>query len=87
MIGHTASVSSLSMDPSGIYLFSGSHDGSLRAWDVRNYKCLCEIPSHRRKYEESVNVVLKHPNLPLLATGGADSLIKVLNATNFRGVD
>ena len=83
MIGHSDAVSSLSVDSSGVYAFSGSHDGSLRVWDIRKYKCLYETPCHRKKFDESVNVVVKHPNLPILATGGADSLIKVFQTNNF----
>jgi striatin 1/3/4 len=37
MVGHTDSISSLSIDSSGTYVFSGGHDGSVRAWDVRKF--------------------------------------------------
>ena len=60
MIGHSDSVSTVSIDSSGVYAFSGSHDGSLRVWDIRKYKCLYEVPCHKKKFDESMNVVLKH---------------------------
>jgi striatin 1/3/4 len=81
MVGHTDSISSLSIDSSGTYVFSGGHDGSVRAWDVRKFQCLYEIPAHRKKFDESVNVVLRHPTLPLLASGGADALVKIFKTS------
>ena len=75
LVGHTDSVSSLWM--SGNYLVSGGHDGSLRFWDVRNYQCLQEIPAHRKKYDEGVLCISQHPSLPLMASAGADSLVKL----------
>ena len=75
LVGHTDSVSSLWI--SGNYLVSGGHDGSLRFWDVRTYQCLQEIPAHRKKYDEGVLCISQHPTLPLMASAGADSLVKL----------
>ena len=75
LVGHTDSVSSLWA--SGNYLVSGGHDGSLRFWDVRTYQCLQEIPAHRKKYDEGVFCISQHPSLPLMASAGADSLVKL----------
>jgi len=30
---------------------SVSHDGSFRVWDLRKYRCLCDIGVHMRKYD------------------------------------
>ncbi|CAG9334003.1 unnamed protein product [Blepharisma stoltei] len=79
LVGHTESVSSLLMDKYGNYVISGGHDGSLRFWDMRNYQCLHEIPAHRKKYDEGVFSIAQHQNLPILASGGADSLVKLYN--------
>lgn len=81
LVGHTESVSSLLMDKYGNYVISGGHDGSLRFWDMRNYQCLHEIPAHRKKYDEGVFSIAQHPNLPLLASGGADSLVKLFSSS------
>ncbi|OMJ90507.1 hypothetical protein SteCoe_7094 [Stentor coeruleus] len=75
LVGHTDSISSLWM--SGNSLVSGGHDGSLRFWDVRNYQCLQEIPAHRKKYDEGVLCISQHPSFPLIASAGADSLVKL----------
>jgi WD40 repeat protein len=40
---HQDSVSSLAFSNSGLHLISGSHDGSIKVWDIRNYKCVSEI--------------------------------------------
>jgi striatin 1/3/4 len=77
LVGHTDSVSSLWM--SGNYLVSGGHDGSLRFWDVRTYQCLQEIPAHRKKYDEGVLCICQHPSFNLMASAGADSLVKLYN--------
>lgn len=74
LVGHTDSVTALALHQN--YLISGSHDGSLRTWDLRTYQCLHELPAHRKKYEEAVLSVSSHSTLPLIASGGADSLIK-----------
>ncbi|OMJ91111.1 hypothetical protein SteCoe_6370 [Stentor coeruleus] len=75
LVGHTDSVSSLWM--SGNHLVSGGNDGSLRFWDVRTYQCLQEIPAHRKKYDEGVLCISQHPSFSLMASAGADSLVKL----------
>lgn len=80
MVSHLEAVSSLDIDPTGLVLCSGGHDGSVRLWDIAssNRTCLQEFTGHRRKSDEGVTTVRYHPVLPgLLATGGADSIVKV----------
>ncbi|KAG0206009.1 hypothetical protein BGX28_002511 [Mortierella sp. GBA30] len=80
MLSHLDAVSSLDIDPSGLVLCSGGHDGSVRLWDISSStrSCLQEFTGHRRKSDEGVTTVRYHPTLPgLLATGGADSIVKV----------
>ena len=77
IVGHTEGVSALSIHSSGMYLVSGGHDGSLRSWDLRRFQCVQEIPAHRKKYGEAVHCVVHAPNERLMASGGADSVIKV----------
>lgn len=31
---HKDSISSLCFDPSGIYIYTGSHDGTIKSWDI-----------------------------------------------------
>jgi ribosome biogenesis protein ERB1 len=40
--GHTAAVSTLTTDSSGQWLASGSHDGTVRLWDVASGRC-CRV--------------------------------------------
>ncbi|KAF9585776.1 hypothetical protein BGW38_000789 [Lunasporangiospora selenospora] len=80
MLAHLDSVSSLDIDPSGLALCSGGHDASVRLWDIAaaSRPCLQEFTGHRKKSDEGVCTVKYHPTVPdLLATGGADSIVKV----------
>lgn len=60
-------------------LISGGHDGAIRAWDLRTFQCIYDTVAHRRKYDEGVLSLAQSPNLSLLASGGADSLIKIMH--------
>ncbi|KAG0351051.1 hypothetical protein BG005_009466 [Podila minutissima] len=80
MLSHLDAVSSLDIDPFGLVLCSGGHDGSVRLWDMASSSktCLQEFTSHRRKGDEGVCAVQYHRSLPdVLATAGADLTIKV----------
>ncbi|KAG0309827.1 hypothetical protein BGZ98_005367 [Dissophora globulifera] len=80
MLSHLDAVSSLDIDPSGLVLCSGGHDGSVRLWDIASStrSCIQEFTGHRRKSDEGVTTARYHPTLPgLMATGGADSIVKV----------
>ncbi|KAF9089151.1 hypothetical protein BGX23_006885 [Mortierella sp. AD031] len=80
MLAHLNSVSSLDIDPAGLVLCSGGHDASVRMWDIASStrSCLQEFTAHRKKSDEGVTTVKYHPTLPgLMATGGADSIVKV----------
>ncbi|GMT10233.1 hypothetical protein PFISCL1PPCAC_1530 [Pristionchus fissidentatus] len=76
-IAHVEGISSLAIDSNGLYLLSGSHDGSLRLWNMEKRTCLKEIPAHRKKHDSAVNTVAIHPSRPLIGSGGADALAKV----------
>lgn len=39
-MAHLEAVTSLSVDPNGLFLLSGSHDGSLRMWNLETKSCL-----------------------------------------------
>ena len=54
------------------------HDSSIRLWDiVSTRQCIQEFVSHRRKSDEGVLSVQYHPSLPWIASGGADSVVKI----------
>ncbi|GMS79592.1 hypothetical protein PENTCL1PPCAC_1767 [Pristionchus entomophagus] len=76
-VAHVEGISSLAIDSNGLFLLSGSHDGSLRLWNMEKRVCLKEIPAHRKKHDSAVNTVAMHPSRPLIGSGGADALAKV----------
>lgn len=76
-------ISSLAIDPNGLYLLSGSHDGSLRLWNMEKRICLQEIPAHRKKFDSAVMSVAFHPSRPLIGSAGADGLAKVFGSQKY----
>ncbi|PIK52509.1 hypothetical protein BSL78_10607 [Apostichopus japonicus] len=77
MVAHLDAVTCLAVDPNGLYLLSGSHDCSIRLWNLDSKTCVQEITSHRKKFDESIFDVAFHPSKPYIASGGADALAKV----------
>ncbi|XP_076817429.1 striatin-3-like [Clavelina lepadiformis] len=77
MVAHLDSVTSLSVDPNGLYLLSGSHDCSIRLWNLDTKTCIQELTSHRKKFDESIYSVAFHPSATYIASAGADALAKV----------
>uniref|UniRef100_A0A3B5L5Y1 Striatin-3 n=1 Tax=Xiphophorus couchianus TaxID=32473 RepID=A0A3B5L5Y1_9TELE len=77
MVAHLDAVTSLAVDPNGIYLISGSHDCSLRLWNLDSKTCVQEITAHRKKSEEAIYDVTFHPSKAYIASAGADALARV----------
>ncbi|XP_060243444.1 striatin-3 isoform X3 [Meriones unguiculatus] len=77
MVAHLDAVTSLAVDPNGIYLMSGSHDCSIRLWNLDSKTCVQEITAHRKKLDESIYAVAFHPSKAYIASAGADALAKV----------
>lgn len=78
MPAHLDGVTSLSIDPSGFTLISGSHDCSIRFWDLLSSRaCIQEITTHREKAREGVLDVEFHSSLPFMASAGADGVVKL----------
>nr|XP_056702126.1 striatin-4 isoform X1 [Euleptes europaea] len=77
MVAHLDAVTCLAADPNGVFLMSGSHDCSLRLWNLDNKTCMQEITAHRKKHEEAIHDVAFHPSKALIASAGADALAKV----------
>lgn len=77
MVAHLEPVTSLAIDAHGLYLLSGSHDCSIRLWNLDNKTCVQEITAHRKKFDESIFDVAFHPSRPYIASAGADALAKV----------
>ncbi|XP_064174457.1 striatin-like isoform X1 [Anguilla rostrata] len=77
MVAHLDAVTSLAVDPNGLYLMSGSHDCSIRLWNMETKTCIQEFTAHRKKFEESIHDVAFHPTKAYIASAGADALAKV----------
>ncbi|XP_043992297.1 striatin-like isoform X4 [Gambusia affinis] len=77
MVAHLDAVTSLAVDPNGLYLMSGSHDCSIRLWNLESKTCIQEFTAHRKKFEESIHGVAFHPSKCYIASAGADALAKV----------
>ncbi|KAI6129130.1 WD40-repeat-containing domain protein [Pisolithus croceorrhizus] len=78
MPAHLDGVTSLSIDAAGFALVSGSHDCSIRYWDLLGSRtCTQEITSHREKAKEGVLDVEFHSSLPVMASAGADGVVKL----------
>ncbi|KAI0822615.1 WD40 repeat-like protein [Trametes gibbosa] len=83
MTAHLDAVTSLSLDAAGFNLVSGSHDCSVRYWDILGSKaCKQESTSHREKAREGVLDVVFHPSLPVMASAGADGVVKLYATTS-----
>ncbi|KAJ3806601.1 WD40 repeat-like protein [Lentinula lateritia] len=75
---HLDGVTSISIDASGFSLVSGSHDCSIRFWDLLGSRqCVQEITTHREKAREGVLDVEFHPTLPFMTSAGADGVVKL----------
>ncbi|KAM9314309.1 striatin-like [Pholidichthys leucotaenia] len=77
MVAHLDSVTSLAVDPNGLYLMSGSHDCSIRLWNMETKTCIQEFTAHRKKFDESIHDVAFHPTKCYIGSAGADGLAKV----------
>ncbi|XP_039252174.2 striatin-3-like [Styela clava] len=77
MVAHLDAVTSLAVDPNGLYLLSGSHDCSIRLWNLDSKTCIQELTSHRKKFDESIYSVAFHPSASYIGSAGADALAKV----------
>jgi WD40 repeat protein len=54
LAGHHDAVTCLVNRQSFKSFFSGSHDGTIRSWDMRMMKCFDIIEAHQRKNDEGV---------------------------------
>ncbi|EFA80694.1 WD40 repeat-containing protein [Heterostelium album PN500] len=77
MVAHSDAVSSLTIDPSGLYIASSSHDSTIRFWDISSKTCIQDLQSHRPKFDESIHSIKYHPTKGYFASGGADSVIRI----------
>ncbi|KAM3178405.1 hypothetical protein ACTXT7_002622 [Hymenolepis weldensis] len=77
VVTHLEAVTCLTVDPHDLYVLTGSHDSSIRLWDLESRACVQEMTCHRVKNNESVHAVAMHPTMPFAASAGADAVCKV----------
>lgn len=78
MLAHLDGVTALSIDAAGLSLVSGSHDCSVRFWDLLGSReCVQELTAAREKAREGVLDLEFHASMPVLASAGADGLVKL----------
>lgn len=53
-VAHSDSVTGICYDPMTNQLFTSGHDGNIRIWDIRTFKCLSDLKANRKKYDESI---------------------------------
>lgn len=78
LVAHTDSVTSLTFQQKSHEFGSSSHDGIVRLWDMRTFRCLTDVPIHCKKYDEAANTLLIHPTSMVIAVGGADGIVRML---------
>lgn len=66
----------MALAPGGEQVASGGADSSLRFWDVRADKCVCEMPAHRPKWEESILALAYHDRREVFVSAGADATLR-----------
>ena len=72
MLAHLDGVTALSIDAAGLSLVSGSHDCSVRFWDILGPRAsIQESASHCEKGREGMLDVEFYPWLPVMATAGS----------------
>ena len=71
--GHSNSVHSVSFDPSGDRLASGSVDNSVKIWDVSTGECVATLQGH----SSAVESVSFDPSGGRLASGSSDNSVKI----------
>jgi WD40 repeat protein len=71
--GHTTWTRTISFSPDGRYLASGSHDQTVRIWDVASGQCRFQLVGH----SNVVWSVAFSPTEPILASAGDDGTIRL----------
>ena len=71
--GHEEGVNSVAFSPNGDLLASGSHDETIKLWDVESGKCIFTLEGHKAP----VISVAFSPDGKVLASGSLDGTIKL----------
>ncbi|KAL1405381.1 1,2-dihydroxy-3-keto-5-methylthiopentene dioxygenase [Vanrija albida] len=81
LLAHPAPVTALALSPtSPMCILSASVDCSVRLWDLQRKTSLQDLTGHRQRSDEGVTDVASHPDLPIVASAGADGVVRVWGA-------
>jgi striatin 1/3/4 len=74
----SAPITTLSLSPSSpTNIISASTTCMIRVWDLTKNVSVQDIESHRVKGGEGICQVVGHPDLPIMASAGADGLVRL----------
>jgi WD40 repeat protein len=82
LTGHSDWVSSVAFRPDGKILASGSHDNTIKLWNVATGREIATLTRH----SESVNSVAFSPDGKTLASGSLDKTIKLWDVATRREI-
>ncbi|BEJ11989.1 hypothetical protein CspHIS471_0204490 [Cutaneotrichosporon sp. HIS471] len=81
LLAHPKPITSLSLSPlSPTCVLSASVDCSVRLWDLQRKTSLQDLNGHRQRSNEGVTHVASHPELPVIASAGADGVVRIWGA-------
>ncbi|RSH80896.1 uncharacterized protein EHS24_008324 [Apiotrichum porosum] len=81
LLAHPAPITSLALSPlSPMCILSASVDCSVRLWDLQRKTSLQDLSGHRKRSDEGVTCVASHPELPIVASAGADGVVRIWGA-------
>lgn len=52
----------------------------MRLWDLQRKTSLQDLNGHRQRSNEGVTHVASHPELPIIASAGADGVVRIWGA-------
>ncbi|WVQ77197.1 hypothetical protein IAR50_006880 [Cryptococcus sp. DSM 104548] len=78
VLAHPAPITSLTLSPSSpTCILTSSSDCTVRLWDLGRKTSIQELVGHRKRAEEGVCAVGSHPELPIVASVGADGVVRL----------
>lgn len=81
ILAHPAPITSLTLSPSHPHgLLSAASDCSIRVWDLDKKTSVQDCAGHRQRSGEGVVGLARHPELPVVASAGADGVVRVWSA-------
>jgi Prp8 binding protein len=84
LIGHTDTITGLSLSNDGNYLLSNSMDNTIKCWDVRAYvngnRCIKQFSGISHNFEKNLLRVCWSPDDSLISAGSADRFVYIWNS-------